>query len=1075
MRSVISFFLKNSVAANLLMVFLLIVGIFSLLQIKTTFFPEQPSRFINIQTVYPGASPEEMEEGVVTKIEENMIGIKGVKRTSSTSNENSANVIVEVERGFDIDLAVQDVKNAVDRINSFPISMEPPIIFKQEQLAESYIFSLSADLDLKTLKSYARIAEDELLAIDGISNVKLDGFPAEEIEISFRESDMRALNITFDEAVSAVAQTNLLSTGGTIKTEKEELLIRAKNKNYYASEFRDIIIRSSQNGGLIRLDQIANVEDKWEDNPTRTYVNGDPAVLVTVYNTLEEDMFQNSNSTETYLKDFNKKYPEITTTMIRNGKQYLNTRINFLKENGLIGFVLVLVLLALFLNLRLAFWVALAIPLSFAGMFIAASYLGITINVISTFGMIVVIGILVDDGIVIAENIYQHYERGAKAMDAALNGTMEVLPAVTSAIITTVVAFSTFFFIDGFLGDVFKELAIVVIFTLIFSLIEGALILPAHIAHSKALREGNGSAVTQFFDSIMDFMRHKMYGPILNFSMKFPIPTLSICIAGLLLVVGAFQGGLIKGTFFPFVQQDDFRIDLELPSGAREAEVFTLLDSINKAAWATNDELSEEYYGGEKNIIEKVEMTVGPNTNVGRMRVYLLNGEEREGLSNRIVTKTMREKLGPIHDAKKLIFGLGNIFGDPVSISLLSTNSEALSAAVKELKSEMTKIPDLVDIDDSNKIGLKEVSLNLKPKAYNLGFTLGDIMRYVRQGFFGAEIQRLQRGQDEVKVWVRFAEEDRSSLTDLSLMRIRTPQGQSIPLADLVSFETERGVLSINHIDGQREIRVTADVGNDKASVSDINSDINTVLIPRVLEKYPDVKVGIEGQARDQQEVMASMQRVLPMILLVMLFIIIITFSSVSQALIVFMLIPFGFIGVGFGHWFMGLPISLLSILGVIALIGIFINDALVFISTFNNKIKVGNNFKTALYDTGVSRFRPITLTTATTVAGLLPLLLDNSVQAQFLIPMAIAVAFGLMIGTFFLLVLIPALLSMANVIRRFSTQLWIGEPVSAVSVEPAYEDRIHPWGLTLIFAIVFLAFIAMLVFACLQISQFIA
>lgn len=835
------------------------------------------------------------------------------------------------------------------------------------------------------------------------------------------------------------------------------------------------MIRSNQNGGLIRLHEIANVKDQWQDSPTRSYLNSEPAVLVTVFNTIDEDMFDNANSTETYLQEFNKKYPDIKTTMIRNGKDYLNTRINFLKENGLVGFILVLILLALFLNLRLAFWVALAIPLSFAGMFIAASYLGITINVISTFGMIVVIGILVDDGIVIAENIYQHYERGAKPMDAALNGTMEVLPAVTSAILTTVVAFSTFFFIDGFLGDVFKELAIVVIFTLIFSLVEGALILPAHIAHSKALKQGSGSAVTRFFDKIMDFLRHKMYGPILNLSMKFPIPTLSICVAGLMLVAGAFQGGLIKGTFFPFVQSDDFSIDLELPSGARESEVFTLLDSINDATWKANEILSEEYYGGKKNIIEKVEMTIGPNTNLGNMRVYLLNGEEREGLSNRIVTSKIRQELGPIYDAKKLIFGLGNIFGDPVSISLLSSDPIALSSAVGELKDEMRKIPDLVDIEDSNKEGLKEVSLNLKPKAYNLGFTLGDIIRYVRQGFFGAEIQRLQRGQDEVKVWVRYAEEDRSSLSDLSLMRIRTATGQSIPLSDLVSFETERGILSINHIDGQRETRITADVGNDDISVSDINNDINTILIPKVLEKYPEVKVGIEGQARDQQEVMVSMQKTLPIIMLVMLFIIIITFSSVSQALIVFLLIPFGFIGVGIGHWYMGNPISLLSFLGVIALVGIFINDALVFISTFNKKIKEGENFKTALYNTGVSRFRPITLTTVTTVAGLLPLLLDNSVQAQFLIPMAISVAFGLMIGTFFLLVLIPSLLTLANMIRRFSTQLWLGRPVKAVEVEPAYAGRVHPWALTLFFAIVFLAFIGALVFASLQISQLIA
>ncbi len=1072
MKSTINFFLNNTIAANLLMVFILILGLFGLSQLKTTFFPEQPSRIINITTIYPGASPEEMEEGVVTKIEENLIGIRGVERTSSTSSENSGIITVEVDRGFDADLVIQDVKNAVDQINSFPVGMEPPIIFKQEQLSQAFIFAISGEIDLRVLKQYAYQIEDDLLALDGISRLQLSGFPEEEIEITFRERDMRLLNITFDEAVRAVGGTNLLSTGGTIKTETEELLIRAKNKEYYAEEFQDIVVRSNSDGGLVRLSEIADVKDRWEDSPTRTYVNGESGIVITVFNTLEEDMFDNSETTQAYLDGFMDEHPFLELNVIQDGKDYLNERISFIKENGLIGFFLVLILLAMFLNGRMAFWVALAIPISFAGMFMVGSLLGITINVISTFGMVLVIGILVDDGIVIAENIYQRYEDGEPPMKAALEGTMEVLPAVSSAILTTVIAFCTFFFIEGGLGDVFGQLSIVVIFTLVFSLVEGAFILPAHIAHSKALRKDNSNRVSRFFDRIMYYMRDKIYGKVLRFSMNYSFPAVAICVAALIIIVGAFMGGIIRGTFFPFIPFDNFQVALELPSGTREYQVNEALDKIETAAWEVNQELSDEYFAGEKQVIEKIQRDVGPSTNVGNLVVYLLTGEERTEVSNYMITDAIRKKVGVIPNAEKLSFGTTTFFGDPVSISLLGSDPVELGRAVDDLKDELAGISDLRDIQDTDKEGLKEINLELKPKAYNLGFTLNEIIRYVRQGFFGAEIQRLQRGPDEVKVWVRYGLEDRSSISDLADMRIRTAAGQAIPLADLVNFETERGVININHIDGQREVRVTSDVANTRVSISDVNADIQDIILPRLLERYPSVRVGFEGQARENAKSQESMQRTVPIILLLMFFVVIMTFGSVSQAFVVFAILPFGFIGVGFGHWFMDQPISLFSVLGVIALIGILINDALVFVTSFNERIRTGKDFREALYETGLSRFRPILLTTITTVAGLMPLLLEKSVQAQFLIPMAISVAFGLMISTFVLLVLLPSLLVITNRVRRFSTQLWTGEKVTPVMVEPAYAGRQHPWLITLLAAIVTMALFALLVFASFKISE---
>lgn len=1074
MRNVIKFFIQNTVAANLLMVFILIMGFFGLGQLKTTFFPETSLRNITVQVVYPGASPEEMEEGVVSKIEDKLVGVKGVKRTTSVSSENFANVNVETELGFDIDLVVQDVKNAVDQINSFPAAMEPPTIFKIDPVNSAYIFSVSGDMDLKSLKRYAEILEDDLLALDGISQVELSGFPEQEIEISFRESDLRALNITFDEAVGAIAGTNLLTTGGTIKTKTEDLIIRAKNKSYTGEAFENIVVRSSTDGGLIKLYQIADIKDQWEDSPERTFLNGSPSVVVTVFNTREEDMFENSDSAKSYLEEVKVRYPELVIKEVRDGKDYLNQRISFIKENGLVGFLLVLVLLALFLDVRVAFWVALAIPISFAGMFVLANFAGISINVITTFGMIVVIGILVDDGIVIAENIFQHYERGKPALEAAIDGTLEVLPAVSSAILTTVIAFSSFFFIDGRLGEIFANLAVVVIATLLFSLIEGVFILPAHVAHSKALQSKTKNKVSQFFDRIMNWMKTSMYGPVLKLAMNFPIPTMALCIASMTLIVGAMSGGLIKGTFFPIVQSDNFSVTLEMPAGTSETKIYEILDSLEKASWAVNEEFREEYFAGEEDVITKIQKNIGPSSYQGNLTYYLLDGEKRPQVKNRMLTNAIKKRFGPLYEADKLIFGLGGFFGDPVSISLLSPDSKQLEGAVKDLKEELGNIEDLTDIQDNNKLGLKEVDISLKPKAYNLGFTLGSIMRSIRQGFFGSEIQRLQRGSDEVKVWVRYKTEDRSSLDDLAKMQIRTPNGLSVPLGDLAEFSIARGVVAINHIDGQKEIRVTADVSQRDVSVSDVNADIQSIIIPKVLKNYPAVKVGFEGQVRQNAETMASMRKVMPLILLCMFFVVVVTFSSVSQAMIVFLMLPFGFIGVGLGHYLMGQPISFLSILGVIALIGILVNDALVFISTFNSKIKEGTKFRDALYDTGVSRFRPITLTTITTVAGLMPLLLEKSVQAQFLIPMAISVAFGLIVGTFILLVLIPALMVVASRIRKTSVKIWTGESIPAAMVEPSFEGRQHPWLITLLLALFTLAIIAILVMATFKISEFI-
>ena len=1074
MRSFIDYFIKNEIAGNILMVFLFIVGIIGLFQMNTTFFPETESRLITIQGSYPGSSPEEVEEGIVTKIEENLKGLTGIEQVTSVSSENFGTVNVTVLKGFDTEEVLQEVKNAVDRISSFPVALEELTVFKRENLGFAIAFSISGDVPLKTLKQIAREAEDDIRALDDVSKVTISGFPNEEIEITFREEDLRANNITFAEAAARIRATNLEVTGGTIKTETEELLIRANNKEYTANALQDIVIKSNTDGGIIRLYQIAEVRDRWADQPQRTYVNGEPAVVINVQNTLQEDMITVTDRVKEYLITFEEKFPQVKATVLLDGSITLNQRIDLLTKNGVTGFIIVLILLAMFLNWRLAFWVALAIPISFAGMFICASLMGVTLNIISLFGMIIVIGILVDDGIVIAENIYQHYERGEKAFDAALNGTMEVLPAVFSAILTTVIVFSTFFFIDGRIGDFFVEMAIVVIFSLIFSLVEGALILPAHIAHSKALApEGKTNPISKALDNMMVFLRDRSYGPLLNWTVRFNWPTLAISIAALFIVVGAMMGGLIKTTFFPVIPSDSFNVNVQMASGTRESITFDLLGRIEQAAYKVNEDLGDKFYGGEMLPITKIQKSIGPSSYEGTLVVNLVDGESLGDLTTREMISALRKEIGPMVDeAETLTFGARVPFGKPLSLSLLGKDGQQLSAATDAVKASLQQISDLKDITDNNQEGLKEIKIELTQKAYNLGFTLNDIINQVRQGFFGAEAQRIQRGEDEVRIWVRYGLEDRSDISDLADMRIRSSSGQSIPLSELAVFDTQRGIVKINRIDGSREIRIEGDVANDNVSVSDITSDVRNVILPNVLKDFPGVTASFEGQEKEQQKTSASIQLVLPIILLLMLFVIILTFKSISQALVVFAIIPFGIVGVGIGHYIHGLPISLFSALGVIALTGIFVNDALVFITTYNEKIKRGIPQVQALTETGKSRFRPILLTSITTIAGLAPLILETSLQAQFLIPMAISVAYGLLFGTFFLLALIPALLMITNRIKRTAIHLYTGEKVSRESVEPSHPDSESNFLVYLVAGVIAIVVFGMIVYGLFQFSS---
>ncbi|WP_088324665.1 efflux RND transporter permease subunit [Polaribacter tangerinus] len=1054
MKKIITYFIKYPVAVNVMIIAFVVLGTVGVLNMKSSFFPLVDSQLIRITLAYPGASPAEMEEGVVLKIEDNLKGIVGVERVTSVSRENSANVNVEVEKGKNIDVVLSDVKNAVDRVPSFPSGLEPPVIAKVENIRPTISFTISGEnVSLKTLKQYARGVENDIRGIEGISQVVISGFPDEEIEIALRENDLRAYNLSFTEVANAIRNTNLLITGGNIKTAEEDYLIRANNRSYYGVELQNLIVRSQQNGNIIRLKDIAEIRDTWSENPDRLFYNGNLAIDITVSNTNNEDLISSADKIKEYIYKYNQKQQNVQLHVTSDRSITLNGRTQLLIENGIVGILLVLFFLALFLNLRLAIWVAFGLPVAFFGMFIFAAQFDVTINVLSLFGMIIVIGILVDDGIVIGENIYHHYyDLGKSKINAAIDGTMEVIPPIISAILTTIIAFSTFFFVDGRLGSFFGEVSTVVLLTLTVSLVEALVILPAHIAHSKALdrkRLENGEVknkgkIDAFFSKInsaadawLTKVRDTYYIPFLKFSLKNKVFAFAIPIAIMVFSKLAMDAGIVKSAFFPRIASDQIQITLNMPQGTNEKITDSLISFIEEKVWIANDTFTKKQTGNIP-VIENLIKRIGPGSANASLTVNLLPGESRD-FSSPEITNFISNKVGKVYGVESLIFGSGGNFGgSPIAVSLLGNNIKELKAVKQELKQELENNPLLKDVVDNDPAGIKEVKITLKDKAYVLGLNLQTIMSQIRYGFFGFQAQRFQRGQDEIKVWVRYDKKDRSSINDLDDMRIIAPNGARVPFSEIASYTIARGDIAINHLEGKREIQISADLKDAKESNTEILDDIKTRILPEILSKYPTVKPIYEGQNRERNKTTESVNLVGPIILLLIYIVIAFTFRSYSQPILLIIMIPFSMIGVIWGHYFHSFPIGILSFLGIIALIGIMVNDGLVLIGKFNSYLKEGMKFNVALIAAGQSRFRAIFLTSLTTIAGLAPLMLEKSRQAQFLKPMAISIAYGIGIATILTLVMLPLLLAVSNSIKVKVKWLKTGNAVTKEEVERA-------------------------------------
>lgn len=1053
MRNLISTFVKYPFYANVIIVILLIAGFFSLNSMKKSFFPERSTTHIFVNVFYPGASPKEMEESITVRVEEALRGLVGIKEITSTSSENMSSVQIETTGKYDIDETLAEVKNAVDGISSFPADAEKPIVFKRRAVTQAGYLGLSGDVDKITLKRLADKIENDFYASGVISQLSVNGLPPLEIAIEVSEENLRRYNLSISEISSAVRNNNQDVSGGMIRNKNEEILILSRYRNTDPDAIANIMIRADKDGRGILIRDVATVKLQFSETPNKSLQNGKPSVSIMVNKLAEEDLDEISAYLNDYIKEFNETHEHVKLEFTFDFLYLLKSRLSLLYSNGGMGLILVLISLGLFLNLRLSFWVAWGIPSSFLGMFIFAAAMGITINMISLFGMILVIGILVDDGIVIAENIYSHFESGKTPMRAAVDGTMEVVPAVITSVTTTIVAFSPLFILTGRMEFMY-EMAFVVVFSLSVSLFEAFFVLPAHIGTPKVLRRSdNGNdnnRIRQFLENMVDFMRFKMYGPILRMVIKYKYIVLLTPVFFIMITIGLLRGGFINYTFFPAMEFDQININLAFKPGSGEERTLKTLKEIEAVIWEENQAIMDEY-NDTTSFVSYTFLSVGSafdgsETGAHAGSVFVtMRDMEGSPISTSQISERIRKKIGKVPEAEKLSVGGRNHWGSPVSISLLGNDLKELDHAKSFLMDRLKKMDDLKNITENNSVGKREVRLELKPKAYLMGLTQVQVASQVRQGFYGAQAQRLQIGKDEVRVWVRYPKSDRMNLSQLENMRIKTAFG-TFPLRELATYHIERGPVSIKHYNGKREVRIDADLFDLYAPVPPILAKINKNIIPELKQKYAGVRVEYQGQQKDSNEAGKEMMKYFGAAFLIMVFIIMIHFRSFTQGIIVLLMIPLGWLGAVWGHGIEGHAVSMLSAWGMVALSGVIINDAVVFLAKYNSLLLDGLQPKDAVFKAGTARFRAIILTTITTVLGLYPLILEKSFQAQFLIPMSITLAYGVLFGTSFILVVFPSLILILNDFKRGyqAFKLWLNP--KKVKINGEWQEEAFKW-----------------------------
>jgi multidrug efflux pump subunit AcrB len=1023
---------------------------------------------IVVSVDYPGSSPEEVEEGICIKIEEQIEGIEGIDRMISTAREGNGEVVVEFKSGTDVQKALDEIKAEVDRIDTFPEEAEKPLVLEIINRDPTIYIAAYGDVSERRLRQAAEKIREDLLDAriisqmemetgtdDGffsailkglkfkqpevITQIELVGVRDYEIAVEVSEDNLRRYGLSFDQIVDAVQTGSIDLPGGKIKTEQGEILVRSKGQLYTGKEFEAIPLITLTDGTVVRLGQVAKVIDGFKDVDIKARFNGKPAAVVQVNRTSEQDIIEIANLARNYVATHNHKMTDDIDLAIWGDLSILvRDRIDLMLRNGFWGITLVFIALALFLNFRLAFWVAIGIPISFLAAFLALNGFNQTINMISLFAFIMTLGILVDDAIIIGENIYTHYNRGKSPSAAVIDGLKEVGGPVVMAVSTTIVAFMPLMFLSGIMGKFIAVMPMAVILILIVSLGEALIILPAHLVHALHRSEKKRAKFNSWHErlrkrveGILQTTIKRLYTPAINYVVKNRYFTFSIGIGVLIISLGIVAGGYVPFVFFPKGESDwliaEINYSLGTPVSLTEAAVQHLetkafdLNTAFPGFSKENGDLVQNTFALVGLIPRRDWKPAEIGSHVGEVWVELVTSGERSGISTNDILNRWRNQAGELPGIERLAFFTleGGPAGNAVEIQLTGRDFDQLSLAADELKNEIRTFPGTYDISDNFKPGKLGKKLRVKEGARSIGVTMRGLAKQVRQAFYGEEALRIQRGRDDVKVMVRYADKQRSSLSGLEEMRIRTNDGREIPIEEVADISHGRAYSIINRVDRKRTITVISDIDETTANASRIVADLKANFLPKLVERYPGISFDLGGQEKRTSESINSLKSGYLLALMGIFLLLASQFRSYIQPVIIMMAIPFGLIGAVFGHLVMGMEFTIISLFGIVALSGIVVNDSLILIDFINRAERSGVDIETAVVESGKARFRPVLLTSVTTIAGLLPILLERSFQAQFLIPMAISICFGLLAATVLTLLYVPALYLIVRDVRN--------------------------------------------------------
>jgi multidrug efflux pump subunit AcrB len=1008
----------RSVTANLLMLVLLLGGLAMTVQIRKDVFPDFDLDQVTISLVYPGASPEEVERGAILAVEEAIQGIVGIKKVTATAREGSGSLIVEIIEGEDADRVGQEIKNAVDRISSFPDDLEDPSVIVPTR--KRYVISLAlfGEQSEKILREVAENIRDRLLLDPDISQVDLSGIREYEISVEISQETLRRYGLTLDAVARSIAQGAVEIPGGAIRTVGGDVLVRVTERRDLGKEFGNIPIISRPDGTQLLLRDLAVIYDDFEDTDQFATFNGQPAVLLEVYRIGEQTPISVSDAVHRLMPEINRTLPPGLALVARNDRSEIyRQRLDLMLTNAYMGLGLVFILLALFLEIRLAFWVSLGIPISFLGSLIILPTLGVTFNMISMFAFIVTLGIVVDDAIVVGENIYQQRQEGKNWLDAAIAGARGIAMPVTFSVLTNMVTFMPLLFVPGFMGKVFHEIPLVVISVFFISLIESLFILPAHLAHTGGNMNGSGPLAMlhrgqQKFSSGFSSLLRTRYKPFLELVLNWRYISFCIGLAILLIAFGFVKSGRLGFELFPKVESDYAAVTANLPFGTSVRRTLAVQKTLVDNARAVAEE-----NGGEQ-LLEGIYAEIDGSQ--AQIRAYLTPPEVRP-ISTARFTELWRERVGELAGLETIKFesdsgGPGS--GAAISVELSHRDILVLESAAAELAESLRFYPNTQDIDDGFSLGKQQIDFKILPTGQSLGLQAADVARQIRQSYYGAQAIRQQRGRSEVKVMVRLPKDERISEYNLEEMILRTPAGGEVPLREVAQLDRGRAATTIERRDGRRVLTVSTDV-RPRSQAGLIMASLNEEIFPNLLSRYPGLTYSFEGRQADRQESVSSLLRGLLIALMVIYAMLAIPLNSYIQPMIIMVSIPFGLVGAVIGHLIMGFSLSVLSLFGIVALSGVVVNDSLVLIDLANRKRLEGIGAHQAIGEAAVQRFRPILLTTLTTFGGLTPIIFETSRQARFLIPMAISLGYGIVFATVITLVIVPSVYMIVEDVKK--------------------------------------------------------